>query len=147
MLPQRPALAEKLKRGPRQRPKGRGVAAQSLLTAVQTLSACKTAATLPPVALQPLLAVVLPPQDTSSKPPAAPNPAQRYGEGQVRAAQQLLSAVQVRPHPRIAGMLSPAGLQPGHATAPPPQDVLLPTALAAAYAAPAVALASGWLQP
>ena len=69
--PQRPALAEKWKRGPRQRPEGHGVAAQSLPTAVQTLPACQTAATLPPVALQPLLAVVLPPQDTSSKPPAA----------------------------------------------------------------------------
>ena len=73
-LPQRPALAEKWKRRPRQRPEGRGVAAQPLLTAVQTLPACQTAATLPPVALQPLLAVVLPPQDTLSKPSAAPNP-------------------------------------------------------------------------
>ena len=74
--PQRPALAEmelifiaeKWKRGPRQRPEGRGVAGQSLVTAEQTLPACQTAATLPPVALQPLLVVVLPPQDTSSEP-------------------------------------------------------------------------------
>ena len=52
-LPQRPALAEKWKRRPRQRQEGRGVAAQSLLSDVQTLPACETAATLPPVALQP----------------------------------------------------------------------------------------------
>ena len=74
MLPQRPALAEKWSRRPRQRLEGRGVAAQPVLTAVQTL-AFQTAATLPPEALQPLLVVVLPPQDTSLKPPAAPNPA------------------------------------------------------------------------
>ena len=122
-LPQRPALAEKSKRGPRQRPEGLRVAAQSLLTAVQTQPARQTAATLPPEALQPLLAVVLSPQDTVAQPPAAPNPARRFGEGRVRAAPQLLSAVQVRPHPRIAGVLSPADLQPGHATAPPPRDV------------------------
>ena len=78
MLPQRPALAEKWKRRPRQRLKGRGVAAQSLLTAVQTQPARQTAATLPPAALQPLLVMVLSPQDTVSQPPAAPNPAQRF---------------------------------------------------------------------
>ena len=42
--PKRPALAKKWKREPRKRLEGRGVAAQSLLTAVQTL-ACQTAAT------------------------------------------------------------------------------------------------------
>jgi len=147
MLPRHPALAEKWKRRPRQRPEGGGVAAQSLLTAVQTQPACQTAATLPPEALQPLLVVVLPPSDPSSKPPAAPNPAQRFGEGQVRAAQHVLSAVQIRPPPQIAWMLPPADLQPGQAAAPPPHGVLLPTSLAAAYVAPAVTLAGGWLQP
>ena len=96
--PQRPALAEKWKRGPRQLPEGHGVAAQSLLTAVQTL-ACQTAATLPPEALQPRLAVVLPPQDTSSKPPAAPNPACQ-----------------------TAATLPPVALQPLLAVVLPPQD-------------------------
>ena len=47
MLPQCPALAEKWKRGPRQRPEGRVVAAQSVLTAVQIQQARQTAATLP----------------------------------------------------------------------------------------------------
>ena len=64
MLPHRPALAQKWKRGAQQRRKGRGAAAQSLLTAVQTQQARQTAATLPAVALQPLLEVVLPPLET-----------------------------------------------------------------------------------
>ena len=101
MLPRHPALAETWKRGPRQRPEGRGVAAQSLLTAVQTQPARQTAATPPPVALQPLLLAAPPPPDPSTLPPAAPDPAQRYGEGQLRAAQHVLSAVQVRPYPSL----------------------------------------------
>ena len=68
MLQQRPTLAEKGKRRPRQRPEKHGVAAKLMLTAVQTQPACQTAATLPPVALQPLLVVVLPrPQDVGTK--------------------------------------------------------------------------------
>ena len=79
MLPQRPALAEKWKRGARQRLEEPGVVAQSLLTAVRTQQAPQTAAALSSVALQPLLVVVPAPQDTSQQQPAAPIPAQRYG--------------------------------------------------------------------
>jgi len=116
MLPRRPALAGKWKRGPRQRSEGHGAAAQSLLTAVQTQPARQTTATLPPVALQPLLVVVPPPPDTSPQPPASPIPAQSFEEEQVSAAQRILSAVQVPPPHQIAMMLPPADLQPQQVT-------------------------------
>ena len=99
ICPQCQALAEKWKQGARQRPEGRGIAAKPLLTNMLTQQAPQTAATLPPVALQSLQEVVLPPSDPSPQPSAAPNSAQGYGEGQVRAAQHALSAVQVRPSP------------------------------------------------
>jgi len=62
----------------------------------------------------------------------------------MRAEQQLLTAVQVKPSQQTAAILPPADLQPGQATAQPPPDVLLQTPPAAVNVEPA-ALVGGWL--